>query len=212
MASGSKHALAVSLLLGAGLCAAQAVYRSVGPDGRVTFSDRPVNTGPNTATTASRSGIPPAVPALPYELRQVAGRFPVTLYTGGDCAPCDSARQLLAARGVPFSERTVQSNEDIEALRRLAGDNSLPVVTIGGQRLKGFAPGEWTQYLDSAGYPRTSQLPPGYRAPPAQPLVAVRSAEPVDPPAPRSNASPAAAPAPAPTSTPAPSNPAGIVF
>ncbi|MGC3987052.1 MAG: glutaredoxin family protein [Pseudorhodoferax sp.] len=205
-APAGKHAVAAALLLAAGLGAAQTVYRSVGPDGRITFSDRPIAGDAHAATTASRGGIPPAPAALPYELRQTADRFPVTLYTGGDCAPCDGARQLLAARGVPFSERTVQSNEDIEALRRLAGDNSLPVVTIGGQRLKGFAPGEWTQYLDSAGYPRSSQLPPGYRAPPAQPLVAVRTAEPTEPADPRTTAAPAPAPA------QAPSNPAGIVF
>ncbi|GHC73179.1 hypothetical protein GCM10007320_09590 [Pseudorhodoferax aquiterrae] len=205
-APAGKHAVAAALLLAAGLCPAQAVYRSVGPDGRVTFSDRPITSDARAATTASRGGIPPAPRVLPYELRQTVDRFPVTLYTGSDCAPCDSARQLLVARGVPFSERTVQSNEDIEALRRLAGDNSLPVVTIGGQRLQGFAPAEWTQYLDSAGYPRSSQLPPGYRAPPAQPLVAVRAAEPAPAPAPR-----AAAPA-APAPAPAPSNPAGIVF
>ncbi|CAN7486830.1 glutaredoxin family protein [Pseudorhodoferax sp. LjRoot39] len=205
-APAGKHAVATALLLAAGLCSAQAVYRSVGPDGRVTFSDRPITSDTQAATTASRGGIAPAPTTLPYELRQTAGRFPVTLYTGSDCAPCDSARQLLAARGVPFSERTVQSNEDIEALRRLSGDNSLPVVTIGGQRLKGFAPGEWTQYLDSAGYPRSSQLPLSYRAPPAQPLVAVRTAEPTEAAPPRT----AAAPAPAPAR--APSNPAGIVF
>lgn len=205
-APAGKHALATALLLATGLCSAQAVYRSVGPDGRVTFSDRPITGDTQAATTASRSGIPPAPTALPYELRQTAGRFPVTLYTGNDCAPCDSARQLLVARGVPFSERTVQSNEDVEALRRLSGDNSLPVVTIGGQRLKGFAPGEWTQYLDSAGYPRSSQLPAGYRAPPAQPLVAVRTAEPTEAAPPRTTAAPAPAPA------RAPSNPAGIVF
>jgi glutaredoxin len=207
-APAGRHAVTAALLLGAGLCSAQAVYRSVGPDGRVTFSDRPTSTDANAATTASRSGIPPAPNALPYELRQTAGRFPVTLYTGADCGPCDSGRLLLTARGVPFTERTVQSNEDVEALRRLTGDNSLPVVTIGGQRLKGFAPSEWTQYLDSAGYPRGSQLPPGYRAPPAQPLVAVRTAEPKDAPAPRTAAPQATAPAPA----PAPANPAGIVF
>ncbi len=206
-ASAGRHAVAAVMLLGAGLCSAQAVYRSVGPDGRVTFSDRPPSTGAHAATTASRSGIPaPASAVLPYELRQTATRFPVTLYTGPDCGPCDSARQLLTARGVPFNERTVQSNEDIEALRRLTGDNSLPVATIGGQRLQGFAPGEWTQYLDSAGYPRSSQLPSGYRPPPAQPLVAVRTAEPAEAAAPRAAAPPAAAPA------PAPANPAGIVF
>lgn len=58
--------------------------------------------------------------ALPFELRQAAQRFPVTLYAGAQCAPCDSARSMLVARGVPFTERTVASNEDLDALRNSA--------------------------------------------------------------------------------------------
>lgn len=208
VAPARRQAVACVLLLAAGLCSAQTLYRSVGPDGRITYSDRPLTANADAATTARRGGTGPTPSALPYALQQVAARFPVLLYTGADCGPCDSARQLLTARGVPFNERTVQTDEDIEALRRLSGDTSLPVVTIGGQRLKGFAPGEWAQYLDSAGYPRTSQLPSGYRTPPAQPLVALRAAVPATPASAPGNGAPSAAASP----TPAPANPAGIAF
>lgn len=224
--AGLRGAVATAVVLAAGACAAQAVYRSVGPDGRVTYSDRPMPAAaraggqstaeaPQAAGATAGNGAPSSAPAsalpsaLPFVLREPAARFPVVLYTGPGCTPCDSARQLLAARGVPFSERTVQSNADIEALGRLTGDTSLPVATIGGQRLRGFAPDEWTQYLDSAGYPRTSQLPPGYRGPAPQPLVAQRAASAdSQPPAEPERA----APPPRPAATAAPANPAGIVF
>ncbi|XDF33519.1 glutaredoxin family protein [Paracidovorax avenae] len=189
--------------------AAQNVYRIVGPDGRVTFSDRApdAQTGPATVNGKPAGN---AAGGLPYELQQVASRFPVTLYTGNDCAPCTSARNLLAGRGVPFTERTVNTNEDAEALQRLSGSTTLPFATIGSQQLVGFSDTEWTQYLDAAGYPKQSQLPPNYRRPPAAPLVTAKPATPAP------AAPPAAAPAPAqrPAAPPAPSpaNPAGIQF
>ncbi|BCN38866.1 hypothetical protein ALDI51_21850 [Alicycliphilus denitrificans] len=211
-----RHAAAAAACTLLALAAqAQQVYRIVGPDGRVTFSDRPPAAGAEAAPAgaAAQGSGGGSGDALPYQLRQIAARFPVTLYTGSDCAPCDGARNLLVNRGVPFTERTVGSNEDIEALRRLSGESSLPFGTIGRQQLKGFSDSEWSQYLDAAGYPRQSQLPPGYRRPPATPLVAVQ-ARPAAPEAGSAPAAPAARPA-APATPPAgrtPANPAGIIF
>jgi glutaredoxin len=198
---------------------AQAVYRIVGPDGKVTFSDRPPaeEAAAQPARAAARSG-GSATDVLPYELRQVAIRFPVTLYTGNDCAPCTSARNLLTSRGVPFTERTVNSNEDIAALQRLSGNASLPFGTIGGQHLDGFSEAEWVRYLDAAGYPKQSQLPRNYQAPAPAPLVAASPAAPGAAPAPAApgTAVPArarpAVPPPAPAPARSPSNPAGIIF
>lgn len=193
---------------------AQQVYRIVGPDGKVTFSDRAPENPSQKAQAVREGGGSPAASgnaALPYELRQVATRFPVTLYTGNDCAPCASARNLLTGRGIPFTERTVNTNEDIEALKRISGNASLPLGTIGGQQLLGFSDTEWTQYLDAAGYPKQSQLPANYRRPPATPLVAVvEKGTPAD--ASQPPAAPRPAPAPAPASPSTPSNPAGITF
>ncbi|MFZ4287437.1 glutaredoxin family protein [Variovorax sp. HJSM1_2] len=211
--------LATTMLLLAGHSAmAQAVYRIVGPDGKVTFSDRPpppsspakasVDTRAEAAANSAGTGN-----VLPYALQQVARQYPVTLYTSKDCAPCNSARNLLNSRGVPYSERTVSSNEDNDALQRISNDNALPFGTIGGQQLKGFSDLEWTQYLDAAGYPKTSQLPTNYRRPAATPLVAVKAPEQAAPAAaPQANAPQAPPQDPQPRNAPSPSNPTGIQF
>ena len=176
---------------------AQQIYRIVTPDGRVTFSDRP------PADAAARAASAPVAPpggsaasdlgTLPFELRQAATAYPVTLHTGPECPPCQSARAMLTTRGIPFAEKTVTTNEDIEALRRLAGSPTLPVATIGGQQLRGYSEQEWAQYLDAAGYPQTSQLPPGFQRAPAAPLVAVMPARAASTPQPATASAPPAA-------------------
>ena len=186
---------------------AQQIYRIVAPDGRITFSDnKTLDPNARTATAIAMPGSAADNSALPFELRQAASRYPVTLYTGPGCAPCLAGRALLTERGIPFTEKTVTSQEDIEALKRLAGSASLPFLTIGGQQLKGLSEVEWVQFLDAAGYPKTSQLPSGYTPPAATALVTAQ--QPQAParaaPAPRAAArDPAAPPA---------DNPAGITF
>ena len=196
---------------------AQQVFRIVGPDGKVTFSDRPPaasGAGAGTANAAAASGA--ASVGLPFELRQVAGTYPVTLYTSDNCAPCSSARSLLTTRGVPFAEKTVSTADDTQALQRISGETSLPFVTIGSQQLKGFSDAEWTQYLTAAGYPPSSVLPSSYRFPAATPLVAVTAAPAAAASASDAAASSAAVKAPAarPVRPPANTNdnPSGIRF
>ncbi|PZP58797.1 MAG: NrdH-redoxin, partial [Delftia acidovorans] len=89
--------LALACLAAALPAAAQQVYRIVGPDGKVTFSDRPAQSAQQQAAPAAQAvaGAPDSNAGLPYALRQIASRFPVTLYSSSDCTPCDSARQLL---------------------------------------------------------------------------------------------------------------------
>jgi hypothetical protein len=116
---------------------------------------------------------------------------------------------MLSGRGIPFTERTVTTPEDSDYLQRLTGENSLPMLSIGGQRLKGYAESEWLQYLDAAGYPKTSVLPAGYRNPPPAPMVAVQKA-PVNK-SEEKIEKPPAEPAPPPVA-PNPANPAGITF
>lgn len=191
---------AALLLIGGALTAfnshAQQVYRIVGADGKVTFSDKPpaVASGARVSPAETSAGGTGGATGLPFELRQIAGKYPVTLYTGSNCAPCGSARALLAGRGIPFTEKTVTSNDDIQALQRISGESSLPFATVGGQQLKGFSDAEWTQFLNAAGYPAASVLPASYRAPAATPLVAVAAPAPVaaSPTAPAAAATPPA--------------------
>ena len=198
---------------------AQQVHRIVGPDGKVTFSDRaPEDKKAQSTVLSTASGGAASNPALPSELRQIASRFPVTLYTGESCSPCQQARQLLVQRGVPFTERSVNTNDDLDALRRLSGEFALPFGTIGRQQLKGFSDAEWTQYLDAAGYPAQSRLPRGYTQPAATPLAPTKAPAASAPDAPQEAASAPTgrlrrqAPPPPPPGGPTPSNPAGIRF
>lgn len=211
----AMQAVLAVALLGAWGAQAQTVFRIVGADGRVTFSDKPPVTADQNVTATGRGGRPVEVAntSLPFELRQVTARYPVTLYTSAGCAPCSSGRALLTGRGIPFTERTVTTTEDTEALARLSGEAALPFLTIGGQKIKGFSDAEWVQFLDAAGYPSSSRLPANYRNPPASPLVAVQRQEPPAQPAATAAATPETTPA-APV-TPvnnAASNPAGIRF
>lgn len=194
---------------------AQGVYRIVGPDGKVSFSDQPppASTQARPVGSTTTAGAPAGAGSqLPFELRQISGRYPVTLYTSRDCAPCNSGRNLLNARGIPYSERTVETPQDGEALKRLSGETSLPFLTIGTQRIKGYSDSEWTQFLDAAGYPKQSTLPSSYRRPAAIPLVAAQTENPATRPATAgTSAITPAAPAEVPV-TPPPQNPAGIRF
>lgn len=161
-----------AVMLAAALLAAPvlAQYKVIGPDGKVTYTDTPPPAGKVEAVNRPLGEIS-GQDGLPYALRQVAGRYPVTLMTTAQCAACDAARELLRQRGVPYTEKTIGSSADIEALVRSEGSQDLPVVRIGSQQLKGFNATEWQGYLDAAGYPKTSQLPPGYRFRDPSPLV-----------------------------------------
>lgn len=203
-------------LIGLGVLAvpvmAQGVYRIVGPDGRVTFSDQPpVEATARPASAAAVGAGTGGGAQLPFELRQVAARYPVTLYTSEGCAPCNSGRNLLNARGVPYNEKTISTPQDTDALKRLAGDASLPLLTIGSQQVKGYSDSEWSQYLDAAGYPKQSQLPSGYRRPAATALVSVQPAETAASRATTATARTPSAPPAIPVAPPV-TNPAGIRF
>ena len=187
---------------------AWALYKVVQPDGSTTYTDRPPASG-NARTTTLGQSAAPAQPELvfPLDLRQAAQRYPVTLYTAANCAPCDSGRQLLVQRGVPYSERRIASDEDAQALERLVGGRTLPALTIGAQPVRGLSETDWNTYLDAAGYPRESRLPRGWAPAPVLPL-----AERATPPRPA--AAPTTPPATPPADTRAlePPTPGGVRF
>lgn len=171
------------LILTAALPVAQAQYKVIDSDGRVTYTDRP-STAPSARVQSLnlRSGAP--APALPYALQQPATRFPVTLYTMSDCGQCDRARAYLRQRGIPYTEKTVASALDRDAWVALNLGTEVPVLRIGQQVLRNFVENQWASDLDLAGYPASSQLPASYRGWDPSPLAGAAP----PPPAPRAQA------------------------
>ncbi|MGV8892695.1 MAG: DUF4124 domain-containing protein [Burkholderiaceae bacterium] len=147
------------------------LYKWVGPDGKITYSDLPP---PNSAKQLEKKTLNPsesASVALPYALADASKKHPVTLFTGAQCAPCAEARDFLKNRGVPFAEKSVSSNEDIDKLRQISGATQLPVLLIGRNQQLGFELGAWNLALTAASYPQDNQLPRNYQFAPSEPAA-----------------------------------------
>ncbi|WP_230414268.1 glutaredoxin family protein [Collimonas silvisoli] len=161
MKSGKRFAVTFFLLMSAAGAQAQ-LYKSTGPDGKVTYSDTPPAKG-NVTQQKAAAGTGDSGDGLPYELALAVKNNPVTLYSSDKCTPCDDGRKMLNQRGIPFSEKTVKSNEDIAALRKITSANDLPVLTVGRSKESGFSDSAWGTALTAAGYPEKNYLPKTYR-------------------------------------------------
>jgi len=178
--SSSTALIAAALVVFSGIACAQ--YKVVLPDGSTTYTDRPPATQNARITSMNRKGTSLSADdvsnnsGMPLELRQAVQRYPVTLFTGPDCTPCDNGRRLLQQRGIPFSEKRIGSEDDAGLLERAVGGRTVPALTIGAQALRGLSETDWTAFLDAAGYPRESKLPRNWQAPAVQPLGAKAAA------------------------------------
>jgi glutaredoxin len=135
------------------------VHRWVDKDGKVHFSD--TLPPPDARESSSKNmGGGYVAEEFPYAVQQAMKKNPVMLYTAPSCGdPCNSGRQLLSERGIPFREANVQANATAqEALKKLIGGLEVPTLTVGGTTLKGYESEGWGAALTSAGYP-ASRLP-----------------------------------------------------
>lgn len=146
--------LALCLTL-ACLSAQAQTYRWTDPSGRTVISDTPP---PGSAKKVDRTGeATKADDGLPFSVKKAMETYPVTLYTSADCGDaCKQARDLLNGRGVPFTEKMMQKQEDADELKKLIGDVFVPSIKVGKQNYRGFESGAYTNLLDLAGYPKTA--------------------------------------------------------
>lgn len=161
------------LLLAFASASAQ-VYKWTDAQGTVHYGDTPPpQAASSQLKTPSQDGAGQGA-ALPYELARAVKASPVTLYTTTQsaCAGCDQGRALLRARGVPYTEKTVNTDEDKELLRQLDARLELPLLVVGSRKVAGFQEAAWQAALTAAAYPRSAQLPSGYRQAVPEPAAA----------------------------------------
>ncbi len=148
-----RYFLLMSLLVLANVQAGE-LYRSVDKEGKVHYSDSPL---PDTEDVEELKFAkePAQDESLPYETQRARQNFPVTLYSIPSCeSACTQARDLLHKRGIPFTEKSLVTQEEIDAFRKDSGDSQVPAITIGKTWLKGFLAEQWNSELDIAGYPK----------------------------------------------------------
>lgn len=144
------------------------VYRSIDSNGKVHYGDHPLS-GAQDVEALKTVKEPVPDETLPYETQLAKQNHPVTLYVFPNCAQvCKQARDSLNKRGIPFAEKNLASQEDINAFRKTAGEGLLPALAVGKTILNGFLAEQWDKELDFAGYPKNAP----YRAPkPATPAT-----------------------------------------
>jgi len=137
---------------------AQTTYRWIDKaTGQTVYSDQAPPPGAINVVK-STGGERSDEPQLPYATRQAAEKFPVTLYTAANCVEiCKQARDLLNGRGIPFTEKMMQTEEETaELAKKLGSEASVPSLIVGQQNFKGLEPSAWNNLLDLAGYPKSA--------------------------------------------------------
>lgn len=202
------RALCGLALAAAAASPACAVYKVVGPDGQVTFTDVPPPGAAATPVPGVGDDAPRPAGELPPHLRELQRQAPVVIYTAPQCTACDDGLRMLRERGIPYTQKSVSSPQDVEAFRVLDPSLTVPLLSVAGVQLPpGFNSSSWEQALSAAGYPHSSELPAGYHFAPAQPLAPAAPGAPARGPAGSahaagSSASPSVLPAPNPKAPP----------
>lgn len=140
------------------LATAGDTYRWEDEQGRVYYSDLPPPPGARNVRR-TREYDEEAEQELPYRLRVVVEKSPVTLYVTDCGEPCDRARELLVARGVPHTMLDPTDGKAQQQLLALTGGSlEVPVIEVGATVLRGFEGSQWNSALDVAGYPSYAMI------------------------------------------------------
>lgn len=148
-----RHLLMLCLLLAGSAVLAETYKWTEG--GKTVISDSPPPGRTKSVTKAG--GNEEAGDSLPFAVKRAMEAFPVTLYSAAECTnDCKLARDLLNSRGVPFTEKAVQTQAEIDELKQLIGEAAVPALKVGKQSFRGFDAAAYGNLLDLAGYPKTA--------------------------------------------------------
>lgn len=169
-----KNCVAFSMLMLACAYAQADLYRWVDANGKVQYSDQPPPANIKNVDTIKAKGGKPGEAPLPYALQQAVKNFPVTLFSTDCGESCTKARDLLAKRGIPYTDMDATMPPVQDELKKLInGPPVVPVLKVGRDTLKGFEAGQWNGSLDAAGYPKTAVGPARAPAKPPKPVQSV---------------------------------------
>lgn len=139
-------------LLALTLCAlpAQAeIYKVVGADGKVSYTDQPPQdkaARSETLKIQTYAGAP-SVSSYAGSVRKV------TLLSAQWCGACKSAKAHLASRKIAYEEWDIDRSEFARAKMREIGATGVPVILVGKQKMVGFSPQGLDDMLKNAAAP-----------------------------------------------------------
>lgn len=126
------------------------LYKSVGADGKVVYSDRPDPRARSsrTLTFENLPASPLSAQTLAYleqlqkSAEQRAAAAPqndVVLFTAVWCGYCKQAKNYLASKQVAYREFDIDTQPGLAAFAQAGGRSGVPLLVANGQRVAGFS-------------------------------------------------------------------------
>lgn len=150
---------------------AQALYKSIGPDGKVQYSDRPAGDGRIEKTMAIENLPSSQVPGLTHsyveQLRDlkaweseharknpappsVPSRAGTVLYSAAWCGYCKLAKAYMQQKGIGYQEIDIDTpSGKAEYVQARTGRGGIPLLVVSGKRLEGFTPAGYESFFAS---------------------------------------------------------------
>ena len=73
----------------------------------------------------------------------------VVVYTSSTCPYCTLAKNYLSEKGVPYTEKNVQTDKDARKELMTMGHMGVPVLVVDGQEIVGFDKEKLDALLDN---------------------------------------------------------------
>ena len=128
---------------------AQTFYKSVGPDGKVVYSDKPPASGKVEKTldvqTLPNTAIPPeTLKELERLKREGKGQTAATsagivLFSASWCGYCRQAKAHLAQRAVNYRDYDIDTPEGKAAFVHAGGGGGVPLLIKNGEKVRGYS-------------------------------------------------------------------------
>lgn len=150
-----------SQLVHPGIGAAETLYKSIGADGRVIYSDHPPADAKVqktlTFSNLPASPLPEAVLRYRQQLQQSTGnrqtspaaRFSgnIQLFTAAWCGYCKKAKAYLAEKKISYQEYDIDTDAGRQAFGEAGNASGIPLLLWQGKQLQGFSRGSYDSLL-----------------------------------------------------------------
>jgi glutaredoxin len=144
------------LMFCASTLSAQTLYKSVGPDGKPVYSDKPPTAGKLQKTmkveNLPNTALPPGFAAELEAMRKsgvkaAAPTESTVLFTASWCGYCRQARAYLSQARIRFEEVDVDGPAGKAAFLAAGGGGGVPLLVFKGQRIRGFSSAAYGHFL-----------------------------------------------------------------
>ena len=148
-----RKMLVLAALLVPLLAPAATLYKSIGPNGEITYSDQPPEKGKvektfNLANLPS-TPMPESVVRYRNELeKSMKARLAdagardsgqTVLFTAKWCGYCRQAEAYLAEKRISYQRQDIDTPEGMRALVQSGSGRGVPVLLVKGQKVQGFS-------------------------------------------------------------------------